>query len=76
VRIKEAQAALADAVDEPDDDEPAEDEPDEDDELDDEAAVVAGAGVDDSPEDFDSVELLDSVPALDSDEEPLRESVR
>ena len=48
-------------------------------ELDDDEVVLAG--VDDSlelfdSEDFDSVEVLDSVDALDSDEEPLRESVR
>ena len=48
-------------------------------ELDDDEVVLAG--VDDSlelfdSEDFDSVEVLDSEDALDSAEEPLRESVR
>jgi hypothetical protein len=69
VGILKAQAALAADELELEDDE-VEDELADDDEV-----VVAGAGVDDS-EDFVSVELFDSVDALDSDEEPLRESVR
>jgi len=74
VWILKAQAALAADELELEDDEV-------EDELDDDEVVLAGAVEDDS-EDFDSLELfdselVDSVDALDSDEdEPLRESVR